>query len=146
MGRPSRTNGADVLVAIREPTIHCGSKRRDTQIRAASVPRAMPKTALVTGSTGQDGSYLMELLLGKGYNVYGLVRRLSSPNVANIAPLVDQVHLLDGDMTDQSSINTALKEAKPDEIYNLAAQSFVQTSFRQPDLTADVNGLGVIRL
>jgi len=106
----------------------------------------MAKTALVTGVTGQDGSFLAELLLSKGYTVYGLVRRLSSPNVANIRPVIDQIHLLDGDMTDQSSMITALKESYPDEIYNLAAQSFVQTSFRQPVLTADVNGLGVIRL
>ncbi len=106
----------------------------------------MTKTACVSGATGQDGSYLMELLLSKGYTVYGLVRRLSSPNVANIRNIMDRVHLLDADMTDQSSVLTALKECKPDEIYNLAAQSFVATSFRQPVLTADVNGLGVIRL
>jgi len=106
----------------------------------------MAKTALVTGTTGQDGSFLSELLLSKGYSVYGMVRRLSSPNVVNIRHIMDQIHLLDGDMTDQSSILTALKESKPDEIYNLAAQSFVATSFRQPVLTADVNGLGVIRL
>ncbi len=106
----------------------------------------MSKSALVTGSTGQDGSYLAELLLGKGYSVYGLVRRLSSPNVTNIASVLDQIHLLDGDMTDQSSLTTALKESQPEEIYNLAAQSFVATSYRQPVLTADVNGLGVVRL
>ncbi len=106
----------------------------------------MAKTALVTGATGQDGSYLMELLLSKGYEVFGLVRRLSAPNVGNIRHLADRIHLLDGDMTDSSSILTALKEARPDEVYNLAAQSFVLTSFRQPVLTADVNGLGVVRL
>ena len=104
------------------------------------------KTALITGITGQDGSYLAELLLAKRYNVCGLVRRLSSPNVTNIAQILDQVHLLDGDMTDQSSMHTALKESEPEEIYNLAAQSFVATSYRQPVLTADVNGLGVVRL
>lgn len=102
--------------------------------------------ALITGITGQDGSYLAELLLAKGYTVYGLVRRLSSPNVTNIAHLRDAVNLLDGDMTDQSSMHTALKESNPEEIYNLAAQSFVATSYRQPVLTADVNGLGVVRL
>ena len=107
---------------------------------------SVPKTALVTGATGQDGSFLAELLLSKGYTVYGLVRRLSSPNVANIRHIMDQIHLLDGDLTDQTSILIALKESNPDELYNLAAQSFVQTSFRQPVLTADVNGLGVIRL
>ena len=112
----------------------------------SGLPQGMAKTALVTGTTGQDGSFLAELLLSKGYSVYGMVRRLSSPNVVNIRHIMDQIHLLDGDMTDQSSILTALKESKPDEIYNLAAQSFVATSFRQPVLTADVNGLGVIRL
>ncbi len=106
----------------------------------------MAKTACVTGATGQDGSFLMELLLRKGYTVYGLVRRLSSPNLTNIRHIIDRIHLLDGDMTDQTSMITALKESEPDEIYNLAAQSFVATSFRQPVLTADVNGLGVIRL
>ena len=104
------------------------------------------KTACVTGATGQDGSFLMELLLRKGYTVYGLVRRLSSPNITNIEHIMDKVLLLDGDMTDQSSLLSALKESQPDEIYNLAAQSFVQTSFRQPVLTSDVDGLGLIRL
>jgi len=104
------------------------------------------KSVLITGVTGQDGSFLAELLLSKGYSVHGLVRRLSSPNITNIQHLTDRIQLLDGDMTDQSSIITALKESRPDEIYNLAAQSFVQTSFRQPVLTADVNGLGVVRL
>ena len=106
----------------------------------------MPKTAFVTGTTGQDGSFLSELLVSKGYKVYGLVRRLSSPNLTNIREIMDKIHLLDGDMTDQTSIIMALEEAKPDEIYNLAAQSFVATSFRQPVLTADVNGLGAVRL
>lgn len=104
------------------------------------------KKALITGVTGQDGSYLAELLLRKGYTVYGLVRRLSSPNVTNIAHIRSDLQLLDGDMTDQTSLVTALKESRPDEVYNLAAQSFVATSYRQPVLTADVNGLGVVRL
>ncbi len=104
------------------------------------------KKALVTGITGQDGSYLAELLLSKGYDVYGLIRRLSSPNTRNIAEVMERLVLLDGDMTDQSSLLTAMKEAQPDEIYNLAAQSFVASSFRQPVLTMEVNGLGVVRL
>src|SRR2546425_545176 len=108
--------------------------------------RSMTKTAFITGVTGQDGSFLAELLLSKGYEVHGLVRRLSSPNITNIKHIMNRIHLPDGDMTDQSSMITALKESEPDEVYNLAAQSFVQTSFRQPVLTADVNGLGVIRL
>jgi GDPmannose 4,6-dehydratase len=106
----------------------------------------MSKTAFITGVTGQDGSYLAELLLKKGYIVYGMIRRLSSPNTQNIAHIMEQIDLVDGDMTDQSSLITALAESQPDEIYNLAAQSFVGTSFRQPVLTADVNGLGVVRL
>ncbi|HEV8594931.1 MAG TPA: GDP-mannose 4,6-dehydratase [Thermoplasmata archaeon] len=106
----------------------------------------MAKRAFVSGVTGQDGSYLAELLLSKKYEVFGLIRRLSSPNTKNIAHIVEDLTLLDGDLTDQSSLLTAIKEAEPDEIYNLAAQSFVATSFRQPALTADVNGLGVVRL
>jgi GDPmannose 4,6-dehydratase len=106
----------------------------------------MTKSALVSGATGQDGSYLMELLLEKGYDVYGLVRRLSVPNLGNIAHLVDRVTLIDGDLIDQSSLNAAVKEAKPDEVYNLAAQSFVGTSFVQPVLTGEITGLGALRV
>jgi GDPmannose 4,6-dehydratase len=106
----------------------------------------MAKRALVSGATGQDGSFLMELLLKKGYEVYGLVRRLSTPNLSNIARIADQVHLLDGDLMDQSSLDAAVKVAKPDEVYNLAAQSFVGTSFVQPVLTGEITGLGVVRL
>jgi GDPmannose 4,6-dehydratase len=106
----------------------------------------MAKTAFITGITGQDGSYLAELLLSKGYIVYGLVRRLSTPNIKNIERILDKITILDGDMADQSSLISALSIAQPDEIYNLAAQSFVQTSFKQPVFTTDVNGLGVVRL
>jgi GDPmannose 4,6-dehydratase len=106
----------------------------------------MVKSALVTGATGQDGSYLMELLVEKGYEVFGLVRRLSVPNIGNIRHLVDRVTLLDGDLIDQSSLNAAVKASEPDEVYNLAAQSFVATSFVQPVLTGEITGLGVVRL
>ncbi len=106
----------------------------------------MARRALVTGITGQCGSFLAELLLQKGYEVTGLVRRLSTPNLGNIRPIADQLHLVDGDLMDQSSLNTAVKEAQPDEIYNLAAQSFVATSFVQPVLTGEITGLGAIRL
>src|SRR3989449_9469334 len=105
----------------------------------------MTKSALVTGATGQDGSFLMELLLKKGYEVHGLVRRLSIPNISNIQHLVDRVSLLDGDLIDQSSLNAAVKESEPDEGYNLAAQSFVGTSFVQPVLTGEITGLGAVR-
>ena len=103
-------------------------------------------SAFISGITGQDGSFLAELLLSKGYDVYGLVRRRSLPNLENIAHLVDRVHLLEGDLLDQSSLNAAVRKADPDEIYNLAAQSFVGTSFVQPVLTGEVTGLGVVRM
>jgi len=106
----------------------------------------MTKTALITGITGQDGSYLAELLLNKGYEIYGLVRRLSTPNMSRIEHIADRITLLEGDLTDQSSLNTAMQTAQPDEVYNLAAQSFVATSWNQPVLTGDVTGLGVIRV
>jgi GDPmannose 4,6-dehydratase len=103
-------------------------------------------TALITGITGQDGSYLAEQLLEKGYEVYGLVRRLSTPNESRIKESMDRLVLLEGDLTDQSSLNVAVQTAMPDEVYNLAAQSFVATSWNQPLLTGDVTGLGVVRM
>jgi GDPmannose 4,6-dehydratase len=106
----------------------------------------MAKRAFLTGVTGMDGSLLSELLLEKGYEIYGLVRRLSTPNLSNIAGIADQLHLLDGDLMDQSSLDAAMREAQPDEVYNLAAQSFVATSFVQPVLTGEITGLGVVRL
>src|SRR2546429_10017552 len=104
----------------------------------------MTNSALVTGATGQDGSLLMELLLKKGYEVHGLVRSLSIPNIGNIQPLVDHVTLLDGDLIDQSLLNAAVKESGPDELYNLAAQSFVGTSFVQPVLLFEITGLAAV--
>jgi len=106
----------------------------------------MTKSALITGITGQDGSYLAELLLEKGYDVYGLVRRLSTPNTTRIEHIADKIFLLEGDLTDQSSLNVAVQTAQPDEVYNLAAQSFVATSWNQPVLTGDVTGLGATRI
>jgi GDPmannose 4,6-dehydratase len=106
----------------------------------------MNKRALITGITGQDGSYLAELLLEKSYEVYGLVRRLSTPNISRIDHILDKIVLVEGDLTDQSSLNNAMKEAQPDEVYNLAAQSFVGTSWNQPVLTGDVTGMGAVRL
>lgn len=106
----------------------------------------MTKAALITGITGQDGSYLAELLLEKGYEVYGLVRRLSTPNTSRISHIVDKIIFLEGDLTDQSSLNVAMQTAQPDEVYNLAAQSFVATSWNQPVLTGNVTGLGVTRV
>jgi GDPmannose 4,6-dehydratase len=106
----------------------------------------MAKRALITGITGQDGSYLAELLLEKGYEVYGLVRRTSTQRFSRISHIQDHIRLISGDMLDQTSLQEALREARPDEVYNLAAQSFVQTSWRQPVFTGDVTALGVTRL
>tara|TARA_Y100001935_G_scaffold152481_1_gene125803 strand:+ start:2571 stop:3638 length:1068 start_codon:yes stop_codon:yes gene_type:complete len=107
------------------------------------------KTAIITGITGQDGSYLAELLLDKGYTVYGLVRRTSQPtqgrNLINHLMDNDNFNLVNGDLTDQSSIDNAVKEIQPDEFYNLGAQSFVPESWRSPTMTADVTGLGALR-
>ncbi len=104
------------------------------------------KTAFITGITGQDGSYLAELLLEKGYRVYGLWRRKSAVDYGNIAHLKDQVTLLYGDMTDPVSLHAALNIAKPNEIYNLAAQSFVAASWNTPISTAEIDALGVTNL
>lgn len=104
------------------------------------------KVALITGITGQDGSYLAELLLDKGYEVYGLVRALSTPNHVNIAHIKDRLTLLEGDLLDFPSLIAALRQSNPDEVYNLAAQSFVKLSFDQPMVTSEVTGVGVLRL
>ena len=103
-------------------------------------------TALITGITGQDGSYLAELLLEKGYRVVGVVRRSSTTPYERIAHLVDRVDLVSADLLDQTSLTDAVSDVKPDEIYNLAAQSFVQTSWNQPVLTGEFTALGVTRM
>jgi len=104
------------------------------------------KTALITGITGQDGSYLAEFLLDKGYEVHGVVRRTSSLNTWRIDHILPDISLYYGDMTDTSSIASIIKDVYPDEIYNLAAQSQVRTSFICPDSTGDITGLGVTRI
>jgi len=106
----------------------------------------MKKKALVTGVSGQDGSYMAELLLEKNYQVYGMIRRASAPNLSRIEHIIDKITLIEGDLTDQSSLDTALQTVQPSEIYNLAAQSFVPTSWNQPTLTGNVTGLGVARI
>src|ERR1051325_681265 len=113
----------------------------------------MPKRALITGITGQDGSYLTELLLEKGYEVYGIIRRSSSFNTDRIDHLYQDPHeaqtrlrLVYGDLNDSSSLNTILRQVKPDEIYNLGAQSHVRVSFDIPEYTGEVTGLGTVRL
>lgn len=106
------------------------------------------KTALVTGILGQDGPYLAKLLLEKGYKVYGLIRRYSNPNFENInyVGVTDDVEYVEGDLTDENSLMNIVKNVKPDEVYNLGAQSFVHTSFEQAKLTTEVNSLGVLYL
>jgi len=106
----------------------------------------MAKKALITGITGQDGSYLADLLLKKGYKVSGLVRRLSTPNTENIKHLLEQVDLISGDLLDQKSLQDAIVESEPDEVYNLAAQSFVKTSWNQAVLTGEYTAIGVTRV
>ena len=105
-----------------------------------------PPRALITGVTGQDGSYLAEFLLGRGYEVYGIVRRSSTEKFERIAHIKNRLRLVQADLTDQVSIIEALSEIKPREVYNLAAQSFVPTSWNQPILTGEVTALGVTRL
>src|SRR5919108_599713 len=105
----------------------------------------MAKKALITGITGQDGSYLAELLLDKGYKVFGMVRRLSAPNVWRIQHLLERITLLQADLLDQLSLIKAVETAEPDEFYNLAAMSFVPSSWDQPMLTGEYNSQGVTR-
>lgn len=102
--------------------------------------------ALITGITGQDGSYLSELLLEKGYDVFGIVRRSSTQNFERIVHIQSKINLMEADLLDQVSLTQVLQEVQPDEIYNLAAQSFVPTSWKQPVLTAEFTAVGVSRL
>jgi GDPmannose 4,6-dehydratase len=106
----------------------------------------VPKRALITGVTGQDGSYLAELLLSKGYEVWGMVRRASTESYERIEHLRDRLRFVQADLLDQPSLTQALLESEPDEVYNLAAQSFVPTSWTQPVLTAEFTAIGVTRL
>lgn len=106
----------------------------------------MKKKALITGITGQDGSYLAQFLLEKNYEVYGLTRRTSTLNYDRIKDIVDKINLIPGDLMDQHSLTYAMRQIKPDEIYNLAAQSFVPTSWNQPVLTGEFTALGVTRV
>ncbi len=132
------------------------SKRSRPARRAVGAKRAKPKagsrtrqprkTALITGITGQDGSYLAELLLEKGYEVVGVVRRTSHDSYERIGHLLDRVRVVPADLLDQHSLTSVVRDARPDEIYNLAAQSFVPTSWTQPVLTGEFTALGVTRL
>ena len=104
------------------------------------------KKALITGITGQDGSYLAEFLLEQGYEVYGMVRRNSTENFERIEHIRDSIHLVQGDLLDQMSLMKLIREIRPDEVYNLAAQSFVPTSWDQPVFTGEATALGVTRM
>ena len=104
------------------------------------------RTALITGITGQDGSYLAEFLLEKGYRVFGLVRRNSTVYFERLSHFQDEIELLPGDLLDQNSLITAIQQSQPREIYNLASQSFVPTSWNQPVLTGEFTALGVTRM
>src|SRR4026208_1520451 len=106
----------------------------------------MAKSALITGITGQDGSYLAELLLDKGYDVHGMVRRASTEKSERIEHLRERITLHQGDLLDQRSLVDTLRASEPDEIYNLAAMSFVAVSWVQPTLTAEFTGVGVTRM
>lgn len=106
----------------------------------------MAKNALITGITGQDGSYLAELLLEKGYKVYGLRRRTSTPMMENIEHIKNEIEFIEGDLLDQGSLINAVKRSNPNEVYNLAAQSFVATSWEQPVLTGQATALGVANI
>jgi len=109
---------------------------------------SMSKKVLITGITGQDGAYLSQLLLGKGYEIHGLVRRLSTPNYWRLEELGirEKVKIVEGDITDEHSLSSLVKTIQPDEVYNLAAQSFVGTSWQQPILTTQVNTMGTLHL
>src|SRR5207247_4885210 len=125
-------------------------RNSDFEIRNRLISYTAPfvegNRVLITGINGQDGSYLAEHLLEEGYRVYGLVRRASGRNYERIPHLLEQIELVNGDLLDHSSLISALRDIRPNEIYNLAAQSFVPASFSQPVLTGEFNGLGVTRL
>ena len=104
------------------------------------------RTALITGITGQDGSYLAEFLLSKGYEVHGIVRRSSLINTHRIDPIYDKIKLHYGDLTDATNVISVIQKVQPDEIYNLGAQSHVKVSFEIPEYTAQVDGLGTLRV
>ena len=133
---PKRTRPAT------RPRVNKG--RKPSRGSAARQPRR--RTALITGITGQDGSYLAELLLDKGYDVVGMVRRTSHDSYERIGHLLDRVRILSADLLDEHSLTNVVRETRPDEVYNLAAQSFVPASWAQPVLTGEFTALGVTRL
>ncbi len=129
----------------RKPAAGRGGEKRVKAKRRQEVGQPR-RTALITGVTGQDGSYLAELLLAKGYEVVGVVRRTSHDSYERIGHLLDSLHIVPADLLDQHSLTSVVRDARPDEVYNLAAQSFVPTSWSQPVLTGEFTALGVTRL
>ena len=140
--RPYRRTGRRSCTP--SPRTNC--MRAEERIDRSTSVAAMAKRALITGVTGQDGSYLAELLLEQGYTVIGMVRRSSTLNFERIAHIQDRIDLVAGDLLDEVSLINILRDHRPNEVYNLAAQSFVQTSFTQPVLTGETTALGVTRL
>jgi GDPmannose 4,6-dehydratase len=129
----------------RSPTTIRGGEKR-AKLTQAPQPSQPRKTAVITGITGQDGSYLAELLLDKGYEVVGIVRRTSHDSYERIGHLLERLHVVPADLLDQHSLTAVIRDAKPHEVYNLGAQSFVPTSWTQPVLTGEFTALGVTRL
>ena len=127
-------------------TVVAGRRRHPGQLNPRGAHQSMAKRALITGVTGQDGSYLAEFLLDQGYEVFGMVRRSSTVNFERIAHIQDRITLVAGDLIDEVSMFNILRDHRPSEVYNLAAQSFVQTSWSQPMLTGETTALGVTRV
>src|SRR2546425_8693454 len=155
-GRRSR-RPARCSAGRHESTSSRGSPLRSAGCASVSwpAPRERPigsrpvtdrRSALITGVTGQDGSYLADLLLEKGYEVHGMVRRTSTSDLSRIRHIQDRIKLVPGDLMDQHSLTTAVHEIQPDEVYNLAAQSFDAASWSQPVLTGELTGMGVTRM
>src|SRR6266567_97203 len=135
-----------IKLVTRRPRFRNSNFEIRNRLISYTAPFVESKRALITGINGQDGSYLAEHLLEEGYRIYGLVRRASVRNYERISHLLDSIELANGDLLDQTSLISALRDIRPHEIYNLAAQSFVPASFSQPVLTGEFNGLGVTRL
>src|SRR5437879_6610180 len=131
------------MSAKRHPPARTAEAPKPNPGKAAGQPR---RTALITGITGQDGSYLAELLLAKGYDVVGVVRRTSHDSYERIGHLLDRVHIVPADLLDQHSLTSVVRDARPDEVYHLAAQRFRPTSWTQPVLTGEFTAPGVTRL
>ena len=150
--RPFRRLDGDPVRTTEPERDHArGRHGRTVGVQGESTGRStsvvpMAKRALITGVTGQDGSYLAEFLLTQGYTVIGMVRRSSTLNFERIAHIQDQIELVAGDLLDEVSLINILRDHRPTEVYNLAAQSFVQTSFTQPVLTGETTALGVTRM